>query len=249
MEKKPRWKFQKKFELGKSSSEQSFRDLTVILLILPTQIHPETAAQNKIVNRIFSQAQFSHPLLLLCVWKRTLPPSMTASAPTAVLPSFFGRQEVPRKPSCSCQAGVRQEASSSASSSRRKAGKRCTGEAKAYVSAWQGSAGYEAAEKKVESRKPGVSRYDSGPDIFDDDFPYSVAESRKEEGNSVVEEPTEIIFELSRRGYGWGEEIIPMVSVERRPLRTKPGLRNRSKTPTPWEVREWVQGLTRDLEK
>lgn len=107
------------------------------------------------------------------------------------------------------------------------------------MSTWEDSTAYNQAAEGVESSS-GVSRYDSGPDIFDDDFPYSVAESRVEEGSSVVEEPTEMIFELSRRGSGWGEEIFPMVSLERRPLaRTKPGSRNRSKTPTPWEVRGW----------
>ena len=31
-------------------------------------------------------------------------------------------------------------------------------------------------------------------------------------------EPTELIFKLERRGYGWGEEIIPHLTVEKRPV-------------------------------
>lgn len=33
------------------------------------------------------------------------------------------------------------------------------------------------------------------------------------------EEPTELIFKLDRRGYGWGEEIIPFLTVEKRPVK------------------------------
>jgi len=41
------------------------------------------------------------------------------------------------------------------------------------------------------------------------------------EKNEVEEEqgPTELIFKLTRRGYGWGEEIIPQLTVERRPVK------------------------------
>eukprot|EP00890_Picochlorum_soloecismus_P006646 jgi/Picsp_1/806/NSC_04295-R1_protein len=35
------------------------------------------------------------------------------------------------------------------------------------------------------------------------------------------EEPTELIFKLERRGYGWGEEIIPYLTVEKRPVKRK----------------------------
>ena len=31
--------------------------------------------------------------------------------------------------------------------------------------------------------------------------------------------PRELIFKLTRRGYGWGEEIIPQLTVERRPVK------------------------------
>lgn len=34
------------------------------------------------------------------------------------------------------------------------------------------------------------------------------------------EGPTELIFRLSRRGYGWGEEIIPHLTVEKRPVKS-----------------------------
>ena len=36
------------------------------------------------------------------------------------------------------------------------------------------------------------------------------------------DEPTELIFKLDRRGYGWGEEIIPFLTVENRPVKRKP---------------------------
>jgi hypothetical protein len=35
----------------------------------------------------------------------------------------------------------------------------------------------------------------------------------------LKEGPTELIFKLSRRGYGWGEEIIPHLTVEKRPVK------------------------------
>lgn len=38
---------------------------------------------------------------------------------------------------------------------------------------------------------------------------------------SKGDQPTELIFKLERRGDGWGEEIIPHLTVERRPLRSK----------------------------
>lgn len=35
------------------------------------------------------------------------------------------------------------------------------------------------------------------------------------------EQPTELIFRLQRRGEGWGEEIIPYITVEQRPIAGK----------------------------
>ena len=42
---------------------------------------------------------------------------------------------------------------------------------------------------------------------------------------------TELIFRLDRRGVGWGEEILPHLTVEQRVLK-----RNRSAQPDPWTV-------------
>eukprot|EP00803_Ostreobium_quekettii_P004387 evm.model.scf_42.14 EVM.evm.TU.scf_42.14 scf_42:93671-99960(-) len=76
-------------------------------------------------------------------------------------------------------------------------------------------------------------------DIFAEDFPTSeegeaVGAASGEEG--AGKEPTELIFKLDRRGYGWGEEIIPNVTIERRPIESKRRRqRNRSKGPNPWE--------------
>ncbi len=49
---------------------------------------------------------------------------------------------------------------------------------------------------------------------------------------------TELIFKLERRGFGWGEEIFPSLSVEQRPLQTtaKRRDRDRSTGPRPWTV-------------
>lgn len=35
-----------------------------------------------------------------------------------------------------------------------------------------------------------------------------------------AKEPTELIFKLERRGHGWGEEIIPYLTVEKRPVKS-----------------------------
>jgi len=45
--------------------------------------------------------------------------------------------------------------------------------------------------------------------------------SEKQEPQQDKEEPTELIFKLERRGYGWGEEIIPYLTVEKRPVKRK----------------------------
>lgn len=47
---------------------------------------------------------------------------------------------------------------------------------------------------------------------------------------------TELIFKLERQGEGWGEEILPRLSVEQRPL-ARLRVRNRSALPDPWAVR------------
>lgn len=41
------------------------------------------------------------------------------------------------------------------------------------------------------------------------------------------EVPTELIFKLTRRGYGWGEEIIPQLTVERRPVKAAASARRK----------------------
>eukprot|EP00884_Botryococcus_braunii_P002347 jgi/Botrbrau1/12112/Bobra.0186s0031.2 len=58
------------------------------------------------------------------------------------------------------------------------------------------------------------------------------------EGEDLLEEGegsdvTELIFRLDRKGSGWGEEILPSLTVEHRPL-TKKRERNRSSMPRPW---------------
>jgi hypothetical protein len=69
----------------------------------------------------------------------------------------------------------------------------------------------------LESR--GTSSSDSAVDAV------SLTEFVEAEMNNGAEEndgPTELIFKLSRRGYGWGEEIIPHLTVEKRPLKSAP---------------------------
>ena len=51
-------------------------------------------------------------------------------------------------------------------------------------------------------------------------------------GSNHTQPPaTELIFRLDRRGVGWGEEILPHLTVEQRVLK-----RNRSAQPDPWTV-------------
>lgn len=52
------------------------------------------------------------------------------------------------------------------------------------------------------------------------------------------ERPTELIFNLEWRGYGWGEEILPHVIVEQRVI--QPCKRNRGSGPEPWTVRSFL---------
>lgn len=47
---------------------------------------------------------------------------------------------------------------------------------------------------------------------------------------------TELIFRLDRNGTGWGEEILPSLTVEHRPVKRRRE-RNRSSMPRPWTVR------------
>ena len=47
------------------------------------------------------------------------------------------------------------------------------------------------------------------------------------------EDPTELIFKLERRGEGWGEEILPHLTVERRPLQPKRRGRRKLSDPAP----------------
>ncbi len=44
---------------------------------------------------------------------------------------------------------------------------------------------------------------------------------------------TELVFVLERRGHGWGEEIIPHLVVEERPIAAK---KSPVGVPAPWEV-------------
>jgi hypothetical protein len=46
---------------------------------------------------------------------------------------------------------------------------------------------------------------------------------------------TELIFRLDRKGIGWGEEILPSLTVEHRPVKKRRD-RNRSSMPRPWAV-------------
>ena len=47
---------------------------------------------------------------------------------------------------------------------------------------------------------------------------------------------TELIFTLRKYGSGWGEELLPRLVVEQRPLRKRERVRNRSSFPDAWEV-------------
>ena len=51
-------------------------------------------------------------------------------------------------------------------------------------------------------------------------FDAQTSSSKKQDDSPERDEvPTELIFKLTRRGYGWGEEIIPQLTVERRPVK------------------------------
>jgi hypothetical protein len=94
-------------------------------------------------------------------------------------------------------------------------------------------------------RKVGNQRradWDKGREEATPDSQGAVRNSRGE-GPTPGEEreddgATELIFKLERRGFGWGEEIFPSLSVEQRPLQTtaKRRDRDRSTGPRPWTV-------------
>lgn len=51
------------------------------------------------------------------------------------------------------------------------------------------------------------------------------------------EEATELIFKLEKYGSGWGEELLPRLTVEQRPIKKRIRIRNRSSFPDAWQVR------------
>lgn len=51
-----------------------------------------------------------------------------------------------------------------------------------------------------------------------------------------VAQDTELILKLDRRGSGWGEEIFPHVTWERREVNPPKRRRRRDNNPDPWEV-------------
>ena len=51
------------------------------------------------------------------------------------------------------------------------------------------------------------------------------------------EDATELIFTLKKYGSGWGEELLPRLVVEQRPIQKRERLRNRSSFPDAWQVR------------
>ena len=52
------------------------------------------------------------------------------------------------------------------------------------------------------------------------------------------EEVTELIFKLEKYGSGWGEELLPRLTVEQRPINKRIRIRNRSSFPDAWQVRK-----------
>ncbi|CAK0786054.1 hypothetical protein CVIRNUC_009267 [Coccomyxa viridis] len=50
------------------------------------------------------------------------------------------------------------------------------------------------------------------------------------------DDATELIFTLRKYGSGWGEELLPRLVVEQRPLRKRERIRNRSSFPDAWEA-------------
>jgi hypothetical protein len=47
--------------------------------------------------------------------------------------------------------------------------------------------------------------------------------------------PTELVFRLERRGEGWGEELFPRITMEKRPIFSKS--KHKCQHPDPWEAR------------
>ena len=52
------------------------------------------------------------------------------------------------------------------------------------------------------------------------------------------DEATELIFKLEKYGSGWGEELLPRLTVEQRPIKKRIRIRNRSSFPDAWQVRK-----------
>lgn len=55
--------------------------------------------------------------------------------------------------------------------------------------------------------------------VKEEDVVSSADEGDVHYAEGVENSPTELIFKLTRRGYGWGEEIIPHLTVEKRPVK------------------------------
>lgn len=95
-----------------------------------------------------------------------------------------------------------------------------------------------ASQAPVAKRPRGRPRKHREPDALADrrhsnaSASTSGSSSTKDIAESVPLPPaTELIFRLDRRGVGWGEEILPHLTVEQRILK-----RNRSAQPDPWTV-------------
>lgn len=60
-----------------------------------------------------------------------------------------------------------------------------------------------------------------------------------------LDDAKELILNLSRRGEGWGEEIVPTVTIEWRPIqKTKRKTMNRNLSSNPWKVCNFVNHQT-----
>jgi hypothetical protein len=77
-----------------------------------------------------------------------------------------------------------------------------------------------------------IADFAPAPASADPWAPDSADDRRARGGRDGTPAPTELIFNLYNRGDGWGEEIVPHVTVERRVVKGRRRKRNQR-----WEVR------------
>mmetsp|Transcript_20593 Transcript_20593/g.57143 ORF Transcript_20593/g.57143 Transcript_20593/m.57143 type:complete len:755 (+) Transcript_20593:162-2426(+) len=167
-------------------------------------------------------------------------PSLAAAGPS---PAPSPASSSGRTSSASCPQRPARISCCPASASRRGTGELCR------LSACLTSSRQRSTQERrtLRANRVGSSAAEGHDDDADDEQhhplgPYSelLPGELKDQQGLVRDKPTELIWKLDRRGHGWGEEIIPFVTLEQReikPPKRRHRVRNRRRdnNPEPWE--------------